>query len=156
MLSSSAATSPSHARSFASMRRCFAFSVISSMRPSWAGSTRRKRYRVQACSCTQGVIAADGAVHWFHMYAKPFYGADGHQDGALSTLRPIDDEVAAEQEAQEARRHQARAEARYRRSMDSAPIGMCLIAPGGAFVEVQLKKWRVRQWKTEYIVGSRI
>lgn len=102
------------------------------------------------------MIAADGAVHWFHMYAKPFYGADGHQDGALSTLRPIDDEVAAEQEAQEARRHQARAEARYRRSMDSAPIGMCLIAPGGAFVEVQLKKWRVRQWKTEYIVGSRI
>lgn len=82
------------------------------------------------------IIGADGAAHWFHMHAKPFYDADGREDGALSTLRLIDDEVAAEQEAEEARRQQLRAEARYRRSMDSAAIGMCLIAPDGTFVEV--------------------
>lgn len=92
-----------------------------------AGCVVRQRVRV---------IAADGAVHWFHIFAKPFYDADGHQDGALSTLRLIDDEVAAEQEAEEARRQQARAEVRFQRSMDSAAIGMCLIAPDGAFVEV--------------------
>jgi len=82
------------------------------------------------------VVGADSFAHWFHMSAKPFYGPDGKQDGALSTLRLIDDEVAAEQEVEEARRQQARAEARYRRSMDNAAIGMCLVAPDGAFVEV--------------------
>ena len=92
-----------------------------------AGGEVRQRIRI---------IAADGRTHWFHMHAKPFHDAGGREDGALSTLRLIDDEVAAEQEAEEARREQARAEARYRRSMDSAAIGMCLIAPDGAFVEV--------------------
>ena len=92
-----------------------------------AGGVVRQRVRV---------IAADGAARWFDMYAKPFYDADGCEDGALSTLRLIDDEVAAEQAAEEARRQQARAEARYRRSMDSAAIGMCLVAPDGAFVEI--------------------
>jgi PAS domain S-box-containing protein len=92
-----------------------------------AGSAVQQRVRV---------IAADGAVHWFHVNARPFYDADGRQDGALSTLRLIDDEVAAEQEAEQARRQEARAVARYRRSMDSAAVGMCLIAPDGAFVEV--------------------
>jgi PAS domain S-box-containing protein len=92
-----------------------------------AGGEVRRRIRI---------LAADGLTHWFHMHAKPFYDASGREDGALSTLRLIDDEVAAEQEAEEARRQQARAEARYRRSMDSAAIGMCLVAPNGAFVEV--------------------
>ena len=27
------------------------------------------------------VVGADGAAHWFHMHAKPFYGADGREDG---------------------------------------------------------------------------
>lgn len=82
------------------------------------------------------VVGADGAAHWFHMHAKPFYGADGREDGALSTLRLIDDEVTDEKEAEEARRQLARAEARFRRAMHSAAIGMCLIDQDGSFVEV--------------------
>lgn len=70
------------------------------------------------------------------MHAKPFYGADGREDGALSTLRLIDDEVTDEKEAEEARRQLARAEARFRRAMHSAAIGMCLIDQDGSFVEV--------------------
>ncbi len=35
-----------------------------------------------------------------------------------------------------ARRQQAKADERYRRSMDNAAIGMCLIDPDGRFVEV--------------------
>ena len=75
------------------------------------------------------VLSADGVKHWFDMYAKPFYDADGHQDGGLSTLRLIDDEVAAQQEAEEARQQQARSDERYRRSMETAAIGMCSVEP---------------------------
>ncbi len=82
------------------------------------------------------VIGADGVTHSFAMYAKPFYGADGREDGALSTLRLIDDEVADELAAEMARQRLARAEARFRRAMESAPIGTCLIAAEGGFVEV--------------------
>ena len=42
-------------RSWASASRSVALAVISSMRGSWAGSTRRNRHFTQACSCTHGV-----------------------------------------------------------------------------------------------------
>jgi len=82
------------------------------------------------------VLSADGVVHWADMHGTAFYDADGRQDGAAAVLRLIDDEVAAQQEAEEARRQQARADARYRRAMDTAAIGMCLLAPDGTFLEV--------------------
>jgi len=85
--------------------------------------------------CRARVIAADGSLHWIHLHAKPFHD-DGRQDGAVAALRLIDDEVAAEQDAEEARKQQARADQRYRRSVDHAAIGMCLVAPDGRFVEV--------------------
>ena len=44
--------------------------------------------------------------------------------------------VAAQQEAEKARRQQALADARYRRVMDTAAIGMCLLAEDGTFLEV--------------------
>ncbi len=82
------------------------------------------------------VRSVDGVIHWTHLHAKPFDDADGRHDGVTVALRLIDDEVAAQQQAEEARRQQAIADARYRRSMDTAAIGMCLLAPDGAFLEV--------------------
>ncbi len=82
------------------------------------------------------LVSVDDVMHWVHLHAKPFYDADGSQDGGQCSFRLIDDEVAAEQAAQEARRQQARADTRYHRSMDNAAIGMCLIAPDGRFEEV--------------------
>lgn len=81
-------------------------------------------------------ITADGVIHWVDVHAKPFYDADGRQEGFVASLRVIDDEVAAQQEAEEARMLQARADERYRRSMDNAAIGMCLVAPEGRFESV--------------------
>ena len=46
-----------------------------------------------------------------------------------ATLRPIDNEMAAEQTTEEARRLQARAEALYRRSVDSAAVEVCRRLP---------------------------
>lgn len=82
------------------------------------------------------ITSVDGVIHWAHMHGTAFYDADGRQDGVTAVLRLIDDEVAAQREAEEARRQQALADARYQRVMDTAAIGMCLLAEDGTFLEV--------------------
>lgn len=101
---------------------------------------------LQAGGVFQGrarVKSLDGHVHWAHLHARPFYDAEGRPDGLTASFRLIDDEVAAEQQAEKARRQQARAEARFRRSMNTAAIGMCIVAPDGALVEVNAADVRV-------------
>jgi len=82
------------------------------------------------------VRAVDGVIHWAHLHGKAFVDSDGRPDGVTAVLRLIDDEVAAQQEAERARSQQALADARYRRVMDTAAIGMCLLAEDGTFIEV--------------------
>lgn len=98
-----------------------------SMAAAVAGGTVRERVRL---------VSADGVTHWLDLHAKPFYDDAGRQDGVTASLRLIDDEVAAEQQVEEARRQQARADAIYRRSMESAAVGMCLADLEGNFTEV--------------------
>lgn len=92
-----------------------------------AGGTVKERVRL---------VSADGVTHWLDLHASPFYDNDGRQDGVTASLRLIDDEVAAEQQAEEARRQQARADAIYRRSLESSVVGMCLADLEGNFIEV--------------------
>lgn len=47
------------------------------------------------------IVDADGAPHWVHLHAKPFHEADGTPNGLVASFRVIDDEVAAEQQAQD-------------------------------------------------------
>lgn len=92
-----------------------------------AGRTVRERIRV---------VSVAGVTHWIDLLARPFYDDAGDQDGFTGALRLVDDEVAAQQEANEARVRQARADALYRRSIDSAAVGMCLANLEGNFVQV--------------------
>ena len=93
-----------------------------------AGDTIKGRARLKSI---------DGATHWIHLHARPFHGSDGRQDGVAATFRPIDDvELNALRVAEEALAQKATADERYRRSMDNAAIGMCLISPEGRFEEV--------------------
>lgn len=80
--------------------------------------------------------SVDGVTHWLALHARPFYDDHGRQDGASAVLRLIDDEVAAEQELEEARRQKSRADARYRRLMESAAVATILGTPEGRFTEV--------------------
>lgn len=82
------------------------------------------------------VMAVDGTLHWVHLHARPFLDAGGCQDGVTAALRLVDDEVAAENAISEARLQRDRADALYRRSVDNAAVGMCLIDPAGGFIEV--------------------
>ena len=82
------------------------------------------------------ITAVDGVTHWAHMHGTAFYDADGRQDGVTAVIRLVDDKVAAQLDAEDARRQQALADARYQRLMDTAAIGMCLLAEGGTFLEV--------------------
>lgn len=103
--------------------------------PDYAGWTRtlleggvvKERIRVNS---------ADGKPHWVHLHARPFHSPDGHRDGSIVEFRLAEDDVAAQQEAADARRRQARADARYRRLMDNAAIGMCFIDANGRFEAV--------------------
>ena len=90
-----------------------------------AGGTVKERVRI---------TDADGVTHWAHMHAKPFHDFDGREDGVAAAFRLIDDlEAAALRDAEEARRQRAKADERYRRSMDNAAIGMGIISPDGRF-----------------------
>lgn len=81
------------------------------------------------------IITGDGVTRWLSLQAKPFYDNGGCQDGVSAVLRPIDDEVAAERELEEARRQRARADARYRQLMENAAVAMCMATPDGRFTE---------------------
>ena len=82
------------------------------------------------------IVTPDGDIHWVRLYAKPFYDATGRRDGLTAAFRLIDDEVAAEQVLAETRHQRMIAEQRYRRSVDNAAIGMCLVTPDGRFYEL--------------------
>ena len=80
--------------------------------------------------------SVDGVLHWFHVQVKPFYDAQGHRDGEVIAAHLVDEEVAAERAVEKARREQAKADERYRRSMKYAAVGMCLADLGGRFTDV--------------------
>lgn len=92
-----------------------------------AGGTISQRVRMRS---------VDGVVHWFHVNLKPFHDAEGHRDGAVIAAHLVDEEVSAEQKAEEARRQQVKADERFRRSMEQANIGMCLMDSEGRVEEV--------------------
>jgi sigma-B regulation protein RsbU (phosphoserine phosphatase) len=75
------------------------------------------------------MLTPDGAVHWFHIFLKPFYDNLGRPDGLVVTGRNIDSEVAIEEQAHEA--HD-----RWRRMMETAAVGMGISEPGGRFETV--------------------
>lgn len=82
-------------------------------------------------------IGADGVPRWIHLHARPFFDASDELDGVIATFRLVEEtELRALQNAEDARRDQRRADALYRRSMESAAVGMCLFGPDGRFLEV--------------------
>lgn len=89
------------------------------------------------------LAALDGVTHWFHLHAKPFYDAEGNPDGHTATLRLIDDEVSAEQALEAARHEQAEADALYRRAIDNAAVGMCLVTPEGRLSDINAAMGRM-------------
>ena len=82
------------------------------------------------------LVAVDGTAHWVHAHVKTFYDADGNPDGYTAAFRIINDEVQALTAAEEARRRQAEADARYRRLMDNSAVGMCMVTPEGRYEAV--------------------
>lgn len=95
--------------------------------------------RVVAGESVQGRVrmnSVDGVAHWVHLRAAPFYDADGRRDGGTASLRLIDAEVAAEAKVRDAQLARARADALYRRSVDSAAVGMCLADLDGRLTDV--------------------
>ncbi|MEI6506768.1 MAG: PAS domain S-box protein, partial [Planctomycetota bacterium] len=78
----------------------------------------------------------DGVAYVVQWNISPVRDAAGAIAAYISIQHDITARFAAEREAEEARRQQAKSDERYRRSMDHAAIGMCLISADGRFVEV--------------------
>lgn len=78
-------------------------------------------------------VSVNGVAHWILFFLKPFYDANDIRDGLVVTFRVIDDEVAIENQVEDARRLQARADARWRRMLDSSAVGMCVSDVSGRF-----------------------
>ncbi len=79
---------------------------------------------------------AHGNLRWLEVRAKTYYDAAGRPDGHVAGFRIIDDEVAAEQAAEEARREQTEADARFRKLIENSAIATNLLAPDGRFLAV--------------------
>ena len=109
-----------------------------------SGGVVQVRHRVQAL---------DGTIHWVHVHAKPFYAPDGREDGITAALRVVDDEVAAEEAADVARRQQAAIDARYRRSIDNAAVGMCMVTPEGVLYDANIAMCRFFGFDADEING---
>lgn len=101
------------------------------------------------------LVGLDGVTRWFHMHAKPFHDAEGTRDGHTTTLRLIDDEVAAEQALEAARQEQAEADALYRRAIDNAAVGMCLVTPEGRLLDVNAAMGRMFGLNAQEMNGTR-
>ena len=78
----------------------------------------------------------DGRSYVVEWNISPVRDADGAIVAYISVQRDITARFVAEQALEEARRQRARADERFRRSMQYAAIGMCLLAPDGRLEEV--------------------
>jgi sigma-B regulation protein RsbU (phosphoserine phosphatase) len=101
--------------------------------PSEGGPSRWQAARDGEAVVGRTRIVIGGEVHWIMYFLKPFYDADGVRDGLVATFRVADAEVAVERQVEEARRLQAEADARWRRMIDNAAVGMCLSMMSGRF-----------------------
>ncbi len=79
---------------------------------------------------------ADGHVIWGDLTLTCLRGSDGTPQYLLAQIADITPAVELRDELAEARRRQVAADALYRRSVESAKIGMALTNPDGRFTEV--------------------
>ncbi|MCB0940537.1 MAG: PAS domain S-box protein [Mycobacterium sp.] len=96
--------------------------------------------------------SVDGAAHWFHVNVKPFFDAEGNRDGAVIAAHLVDEEVAAEQATEEANRQKAIADERFRRSMENAAVGMCLMSAEGRVEEVNQQMCRFLGYEADTLL----
>ncbi|MCB0924833.1 MAG: PAS domain S-box protein [Mycobacterium sp.] len=92
---------------------------------------RRDAYRT-----TKQYIHADGHRIWGDLSLSRLTNSDGDVEHVIRQIADITADVEMRDQLEQARRLQAAADARYRRSMDNAAIGMALITGEGRFEEV--------------------
>lgn len=81
-------------------------------------------------------VHADGRVLWGDLTLSCLRTPDGAPEYLLAQIVDVSSEVAIRGELAESRRKEAAAEALYRRSVESAQVGMSLGRPDGRFTEV--------------------
>ena len=85
---------------------------------------------------TKEYIHADGHRLWGELSVSCIRSPDGVVENLVGQIVDLTDQMKARAEAEEARRAQAKADALYRRSMESSAVGVCLTNPNGSVYEV--------------------
>ena len=85
---------------------------------------------------TAQYIRADGRRVWGSLSVSSIRSPDGAAESLISQIIDVTAEREMLTQLEEARRRQAAAAALYRRSMECAAVGMCLVGPEGTFDEV--------------------
>jgi PAS domain S-box-containing protein len=81
-------------------------------------------------------IRADGHPIWGDLAVSCVRGDDGQVDTFIGQIIDITPEVEGRAKLEEALRQKALIDARYRRSIDNAAVGMCMLSPQGRTQDV--------------------
>lgn len=91
---------------------------------------------IEAYRVHKQFLHADGRLAWGHLTLSVLRSAEGVPQHLIGQIADITADMQMREELETARRLQMVADARYRRSVDNAAIGMCLVTPEGRFEEV--------------------
>lgn len=91
----------------------------------------RESYRT-----TAQYIHSDGRRLWGELSVSCIRSTDGAAECLISQIVDVTREREVRRQLDDARRRQASTAALYRRSMECAAVGMCLVGPDGNFIEV--------------------
>ncbi len=100
-------------------------------------------------------IHADGHPIWGDLAVSCVRAPDGQVEIFIGQIVDITDEVETRAQLEEARREQAVVDARYRRAIDNAAVGMCLFTPQGRLHDVNAAMGQFFGYDAEAMNGMR-
>jgi PAS domain S-box-containing protein len=99
-------------------------------------------------------IHAGGGPIWGDLAVSCVRGDDGQLETFIGQITDITEQVAGRAKLQEAQRQQALIDARYRRSIDNAAVGMCMINPQGRLQDVNAAMCNFLGSTAEEMIGK--
>ncbi|MCB1292947.1 MAG: PAS domain S-box protein, partial [Mycobacterium sp.] len=111
--------------------------------------------RIESYRTTKQFIHADGHPIWGELAASCLRDADGQVEVFIGQITDITAEVHAREQLEQARRDKQRDDERYRRSIDNAAVGMCMVTPEGRVTQINDALCRFFGLTPEVAIGTR-
>jgi PAS domain S-box-containing protein len=125
------------------------FDVFPDMPPRWREAMERGLAGETVSAEADAYRRADGTVNWLRWSLKPWRTPSGELGGIViygEVITPVVEE----------RLKLEAAEARYRGVFDQAAVGVALVAPNGAFLEVNDRFCTIAGYSRDELIGVRV